>query len=102
MTVFMSPRTKYVLGRFFPHSVMSIIASLFMFGAFAQVFHAPLHPSSLMFLATSGLAVSSKSGRKVMSRSAREGFYGGLHVFTGVCSVNSNDEVGSGVASESD
>ena len=96
MTVFMSPRTSYVLGRYRAHFALSVAPTVCFLLMFFQLIQVPVHPSSLTFFGVSGMALVSKRGRRVMGRSAQESFYGVLHGFTGVCSQNGNDEVGGG------
>ena len=101
MTVFMSPRTHYVLGRFGPHSFMSWIVSVFLLLGAGVVVSSYVNkdetlPQGVVLTLLAGGTLVSKNGRKTLNRISGETFYGTLHSFTGVCSSNYNDEVGRG------
>ena len=103
MTVFMSPRTHYVLGRFGPHSFMSWIVSVFLLlgvgvvtGSYVVEDMRDYRPQGVVLTLLAGGTLVSKNGRKTLNRISGETFYGTLHSFTGVCSSNYNDEVGRG------
>ena len=105
MAVFMGPRNNYVLGRFDTHAFMSWMVSVFLlmgFGIVAGSFVSEdpemkkLRPAAGVVSVLAGGGLLSKKGRKTVSRCAGETFYGTLHSFTGICSSNYNDEVGSG------
>ena len=104
MAVFMSPRTNYELGRYAPHSWMSwfvtwcmLIGLVFVgIGYTAEGEAKKYLPGSIALSVLAGGTLVSKKGRKTLTRVAGETFYGTLHSFTGVCSSNYNDEVGSG------
>ena len=105
MTVFMSPRTNYVLGRYGTHSWMAwfvtwcLVGGLLGLGAgfFAEGEDYKKYRGGAIALSVlTGGSLLSKKGRKTVSRVSGETFYGTLHSFTGVCSSNYNDEVGPG------
>ena len=103
MTVFMSPRTHYVLGRFTAHSTMAIITIIFLIlggGLVRESYEnkeSPVSPvASTVLLSLGGLSFFSRNGRKCVRRLVGETFYGSLHSVTGVCSQNSDDVVGTG------
>ena len=103
MTVFMSPRTSYVLGRYGPHSFMSWIVSVFLLlgvgivtGSYMVEDMKNSRPQGVGVSVLAGGTLLSKKGRKTLSRISGETFYGTLHSFTGICSSNYNDEVGRG------
>ena len=106
MAVFMSPRTNYVLGRFRPHSFMSWIVVAFLLMGAGVVTGSYMveddemlknaRPKAVLVSVLAGGTLFSKKGRKTLTRVMGETFYGTLHTFTGVCSQNGDDEVGSG------
>lgn len=102
MTVFMSPRTAYVLGRFGAHHVMSWFLALGILCGGSIMLAKPFAPTSLTLWGLTGLALSKPQGRKAVRRTVRESFYGTLGSFTGVASVGENDEIGGGSAVDGD
>lgn len=104
MTVFMSPRTNYVLGRFGTHSFMSWIVIVFLLIGGSSVAYSlmseeevkPSPVSAGVVLALGGGSLFSRNGRRCVRRIVGETFYGSLHFFTGVCSSNYDDVVGGG------
>ena len=103
MTVFMSPRTNYVLGRHSTHSVMAWIVIVFLLigvgGVAVSYSEETVKPSpiaSTTLLVLGGAGLFSRNGRRCIRRIVGETFYGSLHSFTGVCSSNYDDIVGGG------
>ena len=96
MTVFMSPRTSYVLGRYSSHALMSWFLAFGILTGGSMMVLRPFSPSSLTLWGLTGLALSKPQGRKAVSRTVKESFYGTLGSFTGTCSSNHNDEIGTG------
>ena len=106
MTVFMTPRTNYVLGRYGEHSVMAWIVILFLLigGGFAAYSltesggkdKGVSREATSVVLGMGALGLFSRNGRRCTRRLVGETFFGSLHTFTGVCSCNSDDIVGPG------
>ena len=96
MTVFMSPRTSYVLGRYGSHFIMSWFLTFGVLTGGAVMVLRPFSPTSLTLWGLTGLALSKTQGRRAVSRTVKESFYGTLGSFTGTCSSNHNDEIGGG------
>ena len=96
MTVFMSPRTSYRLGRYSAHSVCSLVASLCVLLIGGSLVLKPLSPSSLSLFALTGCALASKKGRGAVNRTVKETFYGTLGSFTGTCSTDGDGYIGGG------
>ena len=102
MTVFMSPRTSYVLGRFGVHATLSLMSVLWMLVVVGSLAWKPLAPSSLTLFGLTGCALVTKKGRRSVGRTAKETFYGTLGHFTGVCSVDHDGYIGGGRPREGD
>ena len=102
MAVFMSPRTKYVLGRFRAHRTLSSFASLCILVVCGSLALKPLSPSSLTLFSLTGGALVSKRGRGSVGRTVKETFYGTLGGWTGVCSEDSDGYIGGGAPREGD
>ena len=102
MAVFMSPRTKYVLGRFGVHSGLSNLTLVWMLVIIGSLVWKPLAPTSLTLFGLTGCALVSKRGRESVNRTTKETFYGTLGSWTGVCSVDSDGYIGGGVPREGD
>ena len=96
MTVFMSPRTSYRLGRYTSHSVFSLVTSLCVLMIGGSLVLKPLSPSSLSLFGLTGCALMSKKGRGAVKRTVKESFYGTLGSFTGTCSTDGNGYIGGG------
>ncbi len=95
MTVFMSPRTNYDLGRYHTHQFMSWIVMLCLLigtGTIAYRIHeeetnyADYTLGSLVVL-----SLFSRNGRRTVGRTVSETFYGTLGTFTGVFG-NTNED----------
>ena len=102
MAVFMSPRTKYVLGRYGVHTTLSLMSVLWMLVIIGSLVWKPLAPSSLTLFGLTGGALVTKRGRAVVGRTARETFYGTLGSVTGVCSTDPDGYIGGGSPREGD
>lgn len=89
MTVFMSPRTNYDLGRYQTQSSMAWMVVLFLLlggGTIAwRLSEKEMdHTGSYALCGIAALSVASKNGRRTVGRVMKETFYGTLHSFTGV------------------
>ena len=102
MTVFMSPRTKYVLGRFGVHATLSLMSVLWMLVVVGSLAWKPLAPSSLTLFGLTGCALVTKKGRAVVGRTAKETFYGTLGSVTGTCSNDGDGYIGGGHSRDGD
>ena len=82
MTIFMGPRTNYILSRYQWHSKASWLALLItiLIGWSAVEERKVLIPVAVV----SGGALVTKNGRKIIRRGVSEVFYGCLFSFTGV------------------
>lgn len=82
MTIFMGPRTNYLVSRYRVHSKASWIALLIcvIIGCGA----ASEKKVAIPVVGLSGLALVTKNGRKIIRRGVSETFYGCLFSFTGV------------------
>ena len=96
MTVFMSPRTAYVLGRYGSHTLMSWFLAFGILTGGSMMVLRPFSPSSLTLWGLTGLALSKSQGRKAVSRTVKESFYGTLGSFTGTCSTDGDGYIGGG------
>ena len=96
MTVFMSPRTGYVLGRFTAHATMSWFLSFGILCGGSIMLAKPFAPTSLTLWGLTGLALSKPQGRRAIRRTAKESFYGTLGGVFGIASMDDNDEIGGG------
>ena len=103
MTVFMSPRTAYVLGRHDAHTTMSFILAFGILLSGVSMLARPFAPTSLTLWGLTGLALSKPQGRRAIKRTAKESFYGTVGGIFGIASSDYNDEIGGGGSSvESD
>ena len=102
MAVFMSPRTKYVLGRYGVHTTLSLMSVMSMLVIIGSLAWKPLSPTSLTLFGLTGGALVSKRGRAVIGRTTKETFYGTLGSWTGVCSVDHDGYIGGGSPMEGD
>ena len=100
MTIFMSPRTGYVLGRFTAHHIMSWLLAFGVLCGGSIMLSKPFAPTSLTLWGLTGFALSKPQGRKAVRRTAKESFYGTLGGIVGVASMDDNDEIGGGSAVE--
>lgn len=103
MTIFMSPKTAYRLGRYGEHSVMAWILTVILligFGTAASAFvseeNKALRSRASVVLVLGGLGLFSRNGRRTVGRISRECFYGTLGSFTGVCGCDSKGVIGDG------
>ncbi len=96
MTVFMSPRTHYKLGRFNTHlwlsiAAVTVIGTGHILASDRDLNSNPAAP--LVFAAPPIAALTCRNGRRNFRRLYRELIFGSLYGFTGVCSMNGDCEV---------
>ena len=80
MTVFMGPRTNYLVYRYKIHSICAILAGILAVLGIGVCFSSPSRMVGLM----PAVAVLSKKGRKIYGQCVKEVHDGILYEFTGV------------------